>query len=105
MIGGERLFTIEELKNYDGVNPNEPVYLAVKGVVFDVTKQRDMYEPGKGYSVFAGKDASKALGKSSLKLEDCIADYSGLNEEEMKTLDKWLDFYKKKYPVIGRLKK
>ena len=60
-----------------------------------------MYAPGQGYSVFAGKDASKALGMSSLKPEDCIADYSTLNEEQLETLNKWVEFYKKKYD-IGR---
>lgn len=53
-----------------------------------------MYVPGKGYHVFAGKDASRALGKSSLKVEDCVADYSGLTEDEMKTLDKWEGHYR-----------
>jgi hypothetical protein len=57
-----------------------------------------------GYSVFAGKDASKALGKSSLKIEDCISDYSELCEEDMETLEKWLKFFSKKYPILGKLK-
>ncbi|KAJ3369348.1 hypothetical protein HDU91_007316 [Kappamyces sp. JEL0680] len=62
-----------------------------------------MYTPPKGYSVFAGKDASKALGKSSLKPEECVADYSDLNAEEMQTLNKWVDFFAKKYPVAGKM--
>jgi hypothetical protein len=53
--------------------------------------------------VFAGKDASKALGKSSLKIEDCISDYSELSEEDMETLDKWLAFFTKKYPILGKM--
>ncbi len=48
-----------------------------------MSKNAAMYAPGQGYSVFAGKDASKALGKSSLKVEDCVADYSELNQEEV----------------------
>ena len=97
-------FTEEQLLEFNGTSTN-PIYVAIKGIVFDVTASRETYTPPKGYSVFAGKDASKALGKSSLQLEDCIADYSELNDEELATLDKWVDFFTKKYPVIGKVTK
>ena len=45
--------------------------------------------------MFAGRDASKALGKSSLKAEDLSADYSELTEWELKVLDDWLAYYTK----------
>jgi membrane-associated progesterone receptor component len=48
--------------------------------------------PG-SYNVFAGKDASKGLGMSSVKAEDAVPDYSGLDETAMKTLDGWYDFF------------
>lgn len=99
-----RTFTPAELAQYNGTNPSLPVYLAVKGTVFDVTANRAMYEPGQGYSVFAGKDASRALGKSSLKPEDCIPDTTGMDAEELETLDKWEAHYRKKYPVVGTVK-
>lgn len=97
-------FTAEQLKEFDGTDAGKPVYVAIKGIVFDVTSNRQQYTPPQGYSVFAGKDASKALGKSSLKVEDCIADYAELNEEELQTLNKWVDFFTKKYPRIGNMK-
>ncbi|KAI8912842.1 cytochrome b5-like heme/steroid binding domain-containing protein [Gorgonomyces haynaldii] len=96
-------FTPEELSKYNGTNPELPVYLAVKGTIFDVSSAREMYQPGKGYSVFAGKDASRALGKSSLKPEDCVPDTTGMTQEELQTLDKWYAHYEKKYPIVGRL--
>lgn len=46
--------------------------------------------PGKGYHIFAGKDGSRGLGKSSLKPEDAVADYSTLDEKELKVLDDWV---------------
>jgi hypothetical protein len=47
-------------------------------------------EPGKGYHIFAGKDASKGLGMSSLKPEDAVSDYSSLDEKQLKVLDDWV---------------
>ncbi|KAI8924301.1 cytochrome b5-like heme/steroid binding domain-containing protein [Entophlyctis helioformis] len=96
-----KTFTPQELAKFSGATADGPVYVAIKGIVFDVTANRQQYAPGQGYSIFAGKDASCALGKSSLKAEDCHADYSGLNDEEMKTLDNWVAFFQKKYPVVG----
>ncbi|KAJ3376962.1 hypothetical protein HDU84_009209, partial [Entophlyctis sp. JEL0112] len=117
---GTRAFSPAELAKYNGIDAAQPVYLALKGVVYDVSSARNMYSPGSGYSAFAGKlcqipaasdfnanisfngqDASRALGMSSLKAEDCVADYSTLNAEQMETLDKWVAFYQKKYDIVG----
>ena len=48
-----RVFTKEELAKYKGENGGD-VYLAIMGRVFDVTKGRDFYGPGGGYSFFSG---------------------------------------------------
>jgi membrane-associated progesterone receptor component len=63
------------------------------GTVFDVTHKRETYGKGGSYNLFAGKDASKALGKSSLKEEDASPDYSDLPPAEMKVLDDWHAFF------------
>ena len=45
------------------VDSSIPIYLAVLGRVFDVTKGADYYGPGAGgYSGFAGRDGSRAFG-------------------------------------------
>jgi membrane-associated progesterone receptor component len=62
--------------------------------VFDVTRKADVYGKGKSYNLFAGKDASRGLGKSSLKEEDAVSDYSVLPENEMKVLNDWETFFK-----------
>jgi hypothetical protein len=41
------------------------------------------------------------LGKSSLKPEDAVADYSTLNESELKVLDDWEKYFQKRYNVVG----
>ena len=61
--------------------------------MFDVSHKSDTYGPGKSYNLFAGKDASKALGKSSLKPEEAVPDYSDLPENEMKVLNDWHVFF------------
>lgn len=83
-------FTASELAQYDGSDDAKPVYVCIKGQIFDVSEKREMYLPGKGYHIFAGKDGSKGLGLSSLKPEDAIADYSELDEKHLKVLDDWV---------------
>lgn len=63
------------------------------GTIFDVTRKSDVYGPGKSYNIFAGKDGSKGLGKSSLNPEDAVPDYSDLPENERKVLDDWFSFF------------
>jgi membrane-associated progesterone receptor component len=53
--------------------------------------------------VFAGKEPNRALGLSSLKLEDCISDYSDLSEKEQQVLNDWHTFFTKRYNIVGRL--
>ncbi|KAG0326376.1 hypothetical protein BGZ99_009616 [Dissophora globulifera] len=97
-----RSWTSEELSQHDGEDDDKAIYVAIKGTVFDVTAKKAMYGPSGGYHCFAGRDASKALGKSSLKVEDCVADYSDLDEKERKTLDDWYAFFEKRYPIVGK---
>ena len=63
------------------------------GTIFDVTHKAEVYGRGRSYNIFAGKDGSRGLGKSSLKLEDAVADYSDLDEKDKKVLDDWYSFF------------
>ncbi|CAD6575346.1 MAG: hypothetical protein TREMPRED_001359 [Tremellales sp. Tagirdzhanova-0007] len=94
-----------QLSGYDGSDPSKPIYVAIKGRVFDVTAKKEMYGKGAGYNVFAGKDASKGLGMSSLESKDAIPDVTGLDEAQMKTLDQWDSFFEKRYNIVGRVGK
>lgn len=53
--------------------------------------------------MFVGKDASKALGKTSTKAEDVSADYSMLDEKERQTLEDWYTFFSKRYNIVGKV--
>ncbi|WVW82547.1 hypothetical protein I302_104558 [Kwoniella bestiolae CBS 10118] len=92
-----------ELSQYDGSDPSKPIYVAIKGRVFDVTNKPEMYGKGKGYNIFAGRDASKGLGMSSLDIKDAVPDYSSLNESQMNTLNQWESFFEKRYNVVGKV--
>ena len=96
-------FTLEQLKQYDGSDPPKPIYVAVKGRVFDVTAGKSFYGPGGSYCMFAGKDASRALAKMSKNEEDVIGSLDGLTEKEIQTLDDWEKKFEAKYPVVGSL--
>jgi membrane-associated progesterone receptor component len=67
--------------------------VGLEGTVFDVSAKADVYGKGRSYNIFAGKDASKGLGMSSLKPEHAVSDYSELNETDMKVLNDWHGFF------------
>ncbi|KDQ54287.1 hypothetical protein JAAARDRAFT_38445 [Jaapia argillacea MUCL 33604] len=96
-------FTLEQLKGYDGSDESKPIYVSIKGTVFDVTHKKDVYGPGRSYNIFAGKDGSKGLGMSSLKPEHAVPDYSDLPDNELKVLNDWHAFFTKRYNVVGRV--
>lgn len=78
-----------------------PIYLSVKGRVFDVTKGADFYGPGKGYGVFAGKEVSRCLGKMEVNDKESNAGWRNLSAEHMETLNDWEGRFVAKYPVVG----
>jgi hypothetical protein len=53
--------------------------------------------------IFAGKDASRGLGKSSLKPEDAVSDYSTLTDEEKGVLNDWYTYFSKRYNIVGKV--
>lgn len=104
-----RTFTPPDLKPYNGEN-NMPVYLAVRGRVFDVTPGRNFYGPGGPYENFAGRDATRGLACGSFDenmltkdLEGPLDDLKGLGDDEMQALQDWEDRFTEKYLVVGKL--
>src|SRR3989338_8980860 len=62
--------TVEQLKEYNGSDHSKPILIGVDNVIFDVTRGKHFYGPGKAYALFAGRDASRALAKSSFDEEN-----------------------------------
>jgi len=97
----ERVFTLAELRKYDGSDPTGPIYIGAAGKVFDVTSGAGFYGPGGPYGCFAGTDASRGLAKMDLKSTQYGVD--DLTATEKNTLKEWADKYETKYPVVGKI--
>ncbi|KAI8799353.1 cytochrome b5-like heme/steroid binding domain-containing protein [Cladochytrium replicatum] len=100
----ERIFTPEELAQYDGSDPKKPIYIALLGEVFDVTAGPSYYGPGGGYHFFAGRDASRAFVTGCFQTH-LTHDVRGFTDGQIKSLEEWTDFYKTsdKYFYVGKV--
>ncbi|KAL2897587.1 putative steroid-binding protein 3 [Bienertia sinuspersici] len=93
--------TPQQLKQYDGSDPSKPIYVAIKGRIFDVSTGKNFYGPEGPYAMFAGKDASRALAKMSKNEEDVVPSIDGLSDKELEVLADWEKKFEAKYPVVG----
>lgn len=96
-----RDFTHEQLKTFKGKRDTE-IYVAIRGIVYDVSPARDMYGEGQGYHCFAGREATRAFAKMSFEEED-LANWSevGLPKDEIIAIDGWVEKYEFKYWSVG----
>ncbi|PHH84404.1 hypothetical protein CDD83_1993 [Cordyceps sp. RAO-2017] len=76
---GPVYMTLEELAAHDGRDPTKPLYLAINGTVYDVSRGQHMYGPGGSYHAFAGRDASRAFITTCID-EDNNPDVRGAEE-------------------------
>ncbi|KAL5508103.1 hypothetical protein ACEPAH_5721 [Sanghuangporus vaninii] len=100
----ERLLSEEGLSKYDGSDSSKPIYLAIDGLVYDVTEGRRMYGPGGSYHFMAGRDAARAFATGCFATHQ-THDIRGLSDKELKGLEHWKNFFAnhKKYTKIGRV--
>mmetsp|Transcript_49697 Transcript_49697/g.105820 ORF Transcript_49697/g.105820 Transcript_49697/m.105820 type:complete len:156 (+) Transcript_49697:159-626(+) len=94
-------WTVEELSEYDGHDPDKPILIAIEGQVFNVWRRRDLYGADGGYQDLVGKDATRLLAKQSL--QDDEDDGAPLNNEELERLQNWKEYYRTTYDYCGRL--
>ncbi|TVU32095.1 hypothetical protein EJB05_23813 [Eragrostis curvula] len=97
--------TEEELRQYDGSDPEKPLLMAIKGQIYDVSQSRMFYGPGGAYELFAGKDASRALAKMSFEPQDLTGDISGLTPFELSSLNDWEYKFNSKYVKVGTIRR
>eukprot|EP00808_Paulinella_micropora_P008235 g10066.t1 len=99
------IFTPEQLLEYSGQDENAPLYVAVRGRVYDVSAGRRFYGPGGQYHGFAGKDGTVEFG-TGCRSERCFQPSltaEGLSHYERREADRWVDFFEKhdKYTFVG----
>lgn len=102
-LTAQGVFTVEELRKYDGTSDTHGLYLAVLGRVYDVQKGAEHYRPGGGYAQFAGRDASRAYITGDFSEEGLTDDLHGMSDESLQSFVQWVDFYEKDYRFVGKL--
>ncbi|KAI8472498.1 MAG: membrane steroid-binding protein 1 [Monoraphidium minutum] len=95
--------TAEQLAAHDGNDASKPLYVSVRGKVYDMTAGRSFYGPGGPYAIFAGKECARALAFMKVQPDFCVGDLSGATEQQLKTLADWEGKFAAKYPVVGEL--
>jgi predicted heme/steroid binding protein len=50
-----------DLQQFDGSDDSKPIYMAVHGKVYDVSRGREFYKTGGVYHYLAGKDSTEDL--------------------------------------------
>ncbi|WCJ28760.1 membrane steroid binding protein 1 [Euphorbia peplus] len=93
----------QDLKAYDGSDPDKPLLMAIKGHIYDVSSSRMFYGPGGPYAKFAGRDASRALALLSFDPQDLTGNLDGLGESELQVLQDWEYKFMEKYVKVGKL--
>ncbi|OEL21202.1 Membrane steroid-binding protein 2 [Dichanthelium oligosanthes] len=95
--------TLEQLRAYDGKDPAKQILIAIRGQVYDVSRGRLFYGPQGPYSLFAGRDATRALALMSFDPNDLTGDLDGLSPDELEVLQDWEEKFKERYPRVGHL--
>merc|ERR1711933_493882 len=91
----------EELKPYDGKDPQKPVLIGVDGEVWNVWRGRDFYGDGAAYNAFAGRDATRLLAKYII--DEAEDDGEPLSAMDLDTLNGWKELFRGKYDNVGTL--
>ncbi|CEP61683.1 uncharacterized protein LALA0_S03e08460g [Lachancea lanzarotensis] len=100
-----RAFSVNQLQQFDGSNLNLPILLAIRGQVFDVSRKSGLYGPRGPYHRLVGADCSKSFSHPTWSMqafrEPCSNDLTGLSDEGLQRVVKWVDFFQNRYPHIG----
>lgn len=84
----------------------KPVYVSLKGMVFDVSEGRQFYGPGGPYEMLAGRECGLALAKMNIEDATLLDNFElSYTEEEETKLNRWIHKFQniKQYPLLGRL--
>lgn len=89
--------------HYGYIKRGFPPLFNVMIVFPDIFSLRLFYGPQGPYSLFAGRDATRALALMSFDHNDLTGDLDGLSPDELEVLQDWEEKYKERYPRVGHL--
>ena len=94
-----------KLQNDEGGSHRKPLWLSLRGRVYDVSAGEKFYGDGGPYNIFIGKDATRAFCTGCLEEECLIASTDGLSSEQIREADRWVEYYEfhDKYSYVGKL--
>jgi membrane-associated progesterone receptor component len=97
-------FTSAQLSVMDGED-GRPLYLAVLGKVYDVSRGKAYYGKGAGYQNLCARDATIMLAKMETDPTkvDHMQPLDTLTQEQRASVDGWASFFDGKYPLVGYL--
>lgn len=103
--------TSEELAEFDGrylpdSTDRAPLYLSIRGRIYDVSAAWSFYGPGKTYFGLVGRDATRAFCTGCLDEPCLISSLEGLTEAQQKEADRWVELYEHhdRYSLVGALR-
>ena len=73
--------------------------IIISGIVYDVSEEPN-FRPEGLFNIYAGKDASRALGMLSRQPEDAVSDWSTLTNSEKNVLNNWINVFEYIQPII-----
>lgn len=91
--------------NETGSGETAPLWLAIRGRVYDVSQGKKFYGPGAPYHKFVGRDATRAFGTGCTEPDCLIASLDGLDAHQIREADRWIEYYAlhDKYTFVGTL--
>lgn len=97
--------TLAELSEMDGRTENTPIYIAVKGKIYDVSAAREIYGPGSHYNKLVGKEAGPAFASACFEPRCFETSLESLTPQQLTDLDRWIDLYSNhdKYKFVGTI--
>jgi len=82
---------------------HKQLFISVIGEVFDVSRGAAYYSTGGHYSIFSGRDGSRAFATGEFNADGAIESLKGLEPAHVHAVVNWLHFYRRDYIPAGKL--
>ncbi|XP_016961776.1 uncharacterized protein LOC108032461 [Drosophila biarmipes] len=87
------LLTTMELTAFDGINPDQPIYTALNGLIYDLSPGREKFSSHGPYFFLAGCNANKVLNIACRSMGVCPKD----------VINRWEQSLNAEFNIVGYL--